>query len=175
MAKPHERIFALVAALLFLGTSVGVAVTVVWQARQQRQQETSLTDSETNNTEGNVLKGTKLADFEPVDSVKELKIIDIKVGTGDVVKEGATVVAHYTGASALNGIIFESSHDRGEPIPFGLNEVIAGWTQGVPGMKVGGIRRLIIPSNLAYGERGSPPAISPNEPLVFDIELTAIQ
>mgnify|MGYP000853175497 CR=1 FL=1 len=121
------------------------------------------------------LEGTKLADFEPVDSVSELQIIDITEGTGDTVPEGATITAHYTGALCKDGTIFQSSHDFGEAISFGLNQVIKGWTVGVPGMKVGGTRRLIIPSQMAYGSVRAAANIPPNSDLVFDIELVAIK
>ena len=86
-------------------------------------------------------EGTKLHDFEPRDEVKELEIIDIEVGTGEEVRPGAKITAHYTGALVKNGVIFQSSHDFGDAITFGLDQVIAGWTNGVPGMKVGGTRR----------------------------------
>jgi peptidylprolyl isomerase len=120
------------------------------------------------------LEGTKLANFEPIDSVAELQIIDTVVGDGAEVPEGATITAHYTGALCKDGTIFQSSHDFGEAITFGLSQVIAGWTQGVPGMKVGGNRRLVIPSALAYGSVRAAANIPPNSDLVFDIELTAI-
>jgi peptidylprolyl isomerase len=120
------------------------------------------------------LEGTKLAKFEPIDAVSELQIIDITEGTGDVVPEGAKITAHYTGALCKDGTIFQSSHDFGDAITFGLNQVIAGWTQGVPGMKVGGTRRLIIPSEMAYGSVRAAANIPPNSNLVFDIELVAI-
>lgn len=119
-------------------------------------------------------EGTKLQDFTPLDSVSELQIIDLEQGTGDEVQPGATITAHYTGALCKNGIIFQSSHDFGKAISFGLNQVIAGWTEGVPGMKVGGMRRLIIPSEMAYGSRRAASNIPPNSDLVFDIELVAI-
>ena len=119
-------------------------------------------------------EGTKLADFAPIDRVGELQIIDIEEGTGAVVQPGATITAHYTGALCKNGIIFQSSHDFGKPISFGLDQVIRGWTDGVPGMKVGGMRRLIIPSELAYGSARAASNIPPNSDLVFDIELQAI-
>jgi FKBP-type peptidyl-prolyl cis-trans isomerase len=92
------------------------------------------------------LEGTKLNGFEPLNVVTELKSIDIKVGDGAEVPKGATITAHYTGALAKDGTIFQSSHDFGNPATFGLHQVIAGWTEGVPGMKVGGMRRLIIPA-----------------------------
>ncbi|MDB5177111.1 MAG: peptidyl-prolyl cis-trans isomerase [Candidatus Saccharibacteria bacterium] len=119
-------------------------------------------------------EGTKLADFTPMDSVPELQIIDVFPGTGDEVPEGATITAHYTGALVKNGIIFQSSHDFGDAITFPLGGVIAGWTKGVPGMKVGGMRRLIIPSEMAYGSARASANIPPNSDLVFDIELVAI-
>ena len=119
-------------------------------------------------------EGTKLADFAPIDQVSELQIIDIDEGTGAVVQPGATITAHYTGALCKNGIIFQSSHDFGKPISFGLDQVIRGWTDGVPGMKVGGMRRLIVPSNMAYGSARAASNIPPNSDLVFDIELVDI-
>ncbi len=121
------------------------------------------------------MQGTQLNDFSPVDEVKELQIIDLKEGEGECVQPGATVTAHYTGAVAATGIIFQSSHDFGRPIPFGLHQVIKGWTDGVPGMKVGGIRRLVIPAEQAYGSTPPPRSgIPANAPLVFDIELVGV-
>lgn len=120
-------------------------------------------------------EGTKLKDFTPTDTVTELQIIDVFEGTGDVVPEGATITAHYTGALVKNGIIFQSSHDFGRAITFPLSGVIAGWTQGVPGMKVGGMRRLVIPAAMAYGASSPAPNIPANSDLVFDIELVAIE
>ena len=119
-------------------------------------------------------EGTKLHNFEPREGVKELEIIDVEVGAGEEVKSGATITAHYTGALVKNGIIFQSSHDFGNAITFGLNEVIRGWTLGVPGMKVGGTRRLIIPAEQAYGEASPAKNIPANSDLVFDIDLVAI-
>jgi peptidylprolyl isomerase len=121
------------------------------------------------------LEGTKLANFEPISSVTELQIIDIQEGTGEVVPEDATITAHYTGALCKDGTIFQSSHDFGDPISFGLSQVIQGWTKGVPGMKVGGTRRLVIPSAMAYGSVRAAANIPPNSDLVFDIELIALE
>jgi FKBP-type peptidyl-prolyl cis-trans isomerase len=120
------------------------------------------------------LEGTKLFAFDPVGLVAKLEIIDLVKGTGDIVPENATITAHYTGAIASSGIIFQSSHDFSQPATFGLNQVIAGWAQGVPGMQVGGKRRLIIPSALAYGSRRASANIPPNSDLVFDIELVSV-
>jgi len=114
-------------------------------------------------------------DFTPVDKVTELTKIDLREGTGEEVQSGATITAHYTGAVAATGKVFQSSKDFGRPISFGLSQVIKGWTDGVPGMKVGGVRRLLIPADQAYG--ASPPpgsGIPANGDLVFDIELVKI-
>ena len=120
------------------------------------------------------LEGTKLEGFEPRGAVEQLEIIDIVEGTGDEVQPGATITAHYTGALVADGTIFQSSIDFGNPISFGLNQVIKGWTDGVPGMKVGGKRRLVIPAAQAYGASSPSANIPANSDLVFDIELTAI-
>ena len=119
-------------------------------------------------------EGTKLNGFDPRDEVKELEIIDVEVGTGEEVTPGATITAHYTGALVKNGIIFQSSHDFGDAITFGLDQVIKGWTHGVPGMKIGGTRRLIIPAEMAYGASSPASNIPANSDLVFDIDLVAI-
>lgn len=122
-----------------------------------------------------MLQGTQLADFEPREKVESLESIDLTTDTGEEVQSGATVTAHYTGALVKSGIIFQSSHDFGGPIEFPLSGVIRGWTEGVPGMKVGGKRRLIIPADMAYGANSPSPDIPPNSDLVFDIELTAVK
>lgn len=121
-------------------------------------------------------EGTKLINFEPrSEAVKELETIDIEVGTGAEVQPGATITAHYTGALVKNGIIFQSSLDFGKPATFGLDQVIKGWTVGVPGMKIGGTRRLIIPAEMAYGASSPAKNIPANSDLVFDIDLVAIR
>jgi len=122
----------------------------------------------------NTLEGTKLANFTPLSAVGQLQVTDTVVGAGDEVPVGATITAHYTGALCKDGTIFQSSHDFGDPVTFGLNQVIKGWTDGVPGMRVGGTRRLVIPSELAYGSARAAANIPPNSDLVFDIELVAI-
>lgn len=121
-------------------------------------------------------EGMKLHDFEPrSEAVTELEMTDVEVGTGEEVKPGATITANYTGALVKNGIIFQSSFDFGNPITFGLDQVIAGWTHGVPGMKVGGTRRLVIPAEQAYGSSSPAKNIPANSDLVFDIDLVAIK
>jgi len=105
-----------------------------------------------------------------------LKYEDLTVGSGAEAIAGKTVSVHYTGWLE-NGTKFDSSLDRGEPFMFqlGAGEVIAGWDEGVAGMKVGGKRRLVIPSDLGYGARGAGGVIPPNATLIFEVELLAIQ
>lgn len=105
-----------------------------------------------------------------------LQYLDQKVGTGTTAVKGMTVDVHYTGwfyKDGKKGAKFDSSLDRGEPISFklGNKNVIAGWDEGIEGMKVGGKRDLIIPPNLAYGEAGHPGGIPPNSTLTFEVEL----
>lgn len=109
-------------------------------------------------------------------SVTELKVEDDRAGTGLVAKAGDTVNVHYVGR-LLNGKQFDSSCDRGQPFtfPLGGGQVIQGWDRGIAGMKVGGRRRLIIPSSLGYGAQGAGADIPPNAALVFDVELVSIQ
>jgi FKBP-type peptidyl-prolyl cis-trans isomerase len=104
-----------------------------------------------------------------------LKVEDLVQGTGDEAVAGKKVSVHYTG-TLTDGSKFDSSLDRGRPFdfPLGGGRVIKGWDQGVAGMKVGGKRRLTIPPDLAYGERGFPPVIPPNSTLVFEIELLGV-
>lgn len=105
-----------------------------------------------------------------------LEITDLVVGTGDVAKAGDHVVVDYTG-TLLDGTKFDSSVDRGIPFEFtlGVGQVIQGWDEGVAGMAEGGKRKLVIPPDLAYGERGAGALIGPNETLVFEVELLDIQ
>lgn len=98
-----------------------------------------------------------------------MKVWDVKEGKGDEAKAGSKVKVNYTGW-LTNGKKFDSSFDRKEPISFGLNQVIKGWGEGVPGMKPGGVRRLVIPPEMGYGKRGAGRDIPPDATLVFVIE-----
>jgi hypothetical protein len=108
---------------------------------------------------------------EPADLIKE----DVVAGTGQEAKQGDKVWVHYTGRLAKNKKQFDSSVGK-EPFSFtiGNEEVIKGWDQGVPGMKVGGKRKLTIPSKLGYGSGGHPPDIPGNATLLFDVELVSV-
>jgi FKBP-type peptidyl-prolyl cis-trans isomerase len=108
-----------------------------------------------------------------------LEYRDIKEGTGDSPKTGQTCVVHYTGWlwDGAKGKKFDSSKDKGKPFPFpvGARRVIAGWDEGVAGMKVGGKRELLIPPNLAYGDRGAGGVIPPRATLLFEVELLEVK
>jgi peptidylprolyl isomerase len=103
----------------------------------------------------------------------KLETKDLIAGTGAEAKAGQTVTVNYVGVLYKGGKEFDSSWKRKEPFSFelGAGRVIPGWDKGIPGMKVGGRRELVIPSNLAYGAKGSPPSIPPNAPLVFVVDL----
>jgi peptidylprolyl isomerase len=106
----------------------------------------------------------------------ELVTEEIVEGEGAEAKKGDEVTVQYVGVGYESEEQFDASWDRGEPFPFtlGAKSVIPGWEQGVEGMKEGGRRKLIIPPELAYGERGAPPAIGPNETLVFVVDLVSV-
>jgi FKBP-type peptidyl-prolyl cis-trans isomerase len=101
---------------------------------------------------------------------------DLVIGTGQTAKAGQTVTVNYVGVLYKTGKEFDSSWSRNQPFTTALTagSVIPGWVQGIPGMKVGGRRELIIPASLAYGKAGSPPTIPPNSPLVFVVDLLSV-
>jgi len=109
-----------------------------------------------------------------------LQYVDLTVGNGDVAKAGDQVSVHYTGwlqnSDGSKGRKFDSSKDRGQPFQFALGQgqVIKGWDEGVQGMKVGGVRELIIPPALGYGQRGAGGVIPPNATLIFEVELLRV-
>ena len=106
----------------------------------------------------------------------KLVVKDLVQGTGATVKPGQTVTVNYVGDLYKTGKEFDSSWSRNQPFTTALSagSVIPGWVQGIPGMKVGGRRELIIPASLAYGAKGSPPTIPPNSPLVFVVDLLSV-
>jgi peptidylprolyl isomerase len=111
------------------------------------------------------------------DAPADLIIEDTIVGTGAEALKGNLVDVHYVGVSASTGEQFDASWDRNEPLsfPLGAGYVIAGWDQGVAGMKIGGRRRLVIPAHLAYGDQGAGGVIAPGETLIFVVDLLAVR
>jgi peptidylprolyl isomerase len=115
-------------------------------------------------------------DFPGGEPPAGLEIKDLWEGDGPVAQAGATVSVHYVGVSFSTGEEFDASWNRGQPLSFqlGAGQVIAGWDQGVQGMKVGGRRQLIIPPDLGYGDRGAGTAIKPGETLIFVCDLVSV-
>jgi peptidylprolyl isomerase len=108
---------------------------------------------------------------------EDLLIEEIALGEGEEAKPGQTAVVHYVGVGVSSGEEFDASWNRGDPFdfPLGAGHVIKGWDQGVVGMRVGGRRRLVIPSHLGYGERGAGGVIAPNETLIFVVDLLELR
>ena len=108
---------------------------------------------------------------------KQLVTNDLEEGSGAEAKAGDAVTVQYVGVNFKTGKEFDSSWSRSEPFTFtlGAGEVIPGWDQGIEGMKVGGRRELVIPPELGYGTAGAPPAIPPNETLIFVVDLEAVE
>src|SRR4051794_35122826 len=108
---------------------------------------------------------------------EQLEVEDLRVGDGEEAAPGRTVDVHYVGVSWSTGGQFDASWDRGQTFsfPLGQGRVIAGWDQGVAGMRVGGRRRITIPPDLAYGKRGAGGVIGPDETLVFVVDLLAVR
>lgn len=176
MDKPsthkYQRIVIwVITAALVVGTLGAYFIVILQNSSKNNTQSASQTATDTS---------TKQEDL-PVDptaykvegKVTQLQVVDEKVGTGAGVKEGDNVRVHYKGTIAQTGAKFDSSYDRGEPATFSLSRVIPGWSQGMQGMQVGGKRRMIIPSDLAYGAQGNGP-VPANADLVFEVELLAI-
>ena len=115
-------------------------------------------------------------DFPDFDPPADLEVTDITVGDGPEAASGQTVKVHYVGVAHSTGEEFDASWNRGAPLDFrlGVGMVIAGWDQGIAGMKVGGRRKLTIPPELGYGARGAGGVIPPNATLKFDVELLGV-
>lgn len=150
----------------------GSVILIILSFTMQSGQEEAITNEETSM---NSSAGKQLPNFTPVAEVDSLQKIDQQTGTGKEATPTSTVTVHYTGALAATGKIFESSFDGGQPATFSLDSnLIRGWKEGVPGMKEGGVRRLLIPSELAYGQQANS-AIPANSDLVFDITLIKVE
>ncbi|MGZ4494556.1 MAG: FKBP-type peptidyl-prolyl cis-trans isomerase [Nocardioides sp.] len=116
-------------------------------------------------------------DFPDGPPPTELEVTDVTVGEGDEATAGKTVDVHYVGVAHSTGEEFDASYNRGQTLQFrlGAGQVIAGWDQGVQGMKVGGRRKLVIPPHLGYGDRGAGGVIKPGETLIFVVDLVGVR
>jgi peptidylprolyl isomerase len=116
-------------------------------------------------------------DFPDSPPPSVLQVTDLVVGEGTEATPGSTVQAHYVGVAHSTGEEFDASYNRGEPLVFrlGVGQVIAGWDEGITGMKVGGRRQLVIPPHLGYGDRGAGTAITPGETLIFVVDLVDVR
>src|SRR6202035_12714 len=154
-----KKVLLGVFGILLVGTVAGLAIG--FSLAEDKKEETKETKDKD--------KATDSKDEKVVKTDSGLEYVDRKVGDGDEAKSGKRVTVHYTGTLKSNGKKFDSSVDRNEPFTFklGVGEVIKGWDEGVAGMKVGGKRKLIIPSKLGYGSRGAGKDIPPDADLVF--------
>jgi len=155
-----KRSISLLIALAFLFSSFAFTGFVVWTMIQQNNDDEISIEEELMS--------------QNASSISEIQVTDTVVGEGEEVKPGQTITVHYQGTLVSDGSVFDSSIYRKEPATFSLNDVIEGWQEGIPGMKVGGIRTLIIPADKAYGSQELP-GIPANSDLQFEVELLAIE
>jgi peptidylprolyl isomerase len=160
------------------GVLLALIVAIAFVVRSNNDHKKTSTTTTTTNTKSCVAFNDTLPKGAPKVPVKvgpaptTLVKEDLKVGTGAVVKPNATVKVNYIGVACSTGKIFDSSYKTGQPVEFPLNGVIKGWTDGIPGMKVGGRRLLGIPSDQAYGPAGRT-GIAPNEALWFVVSVVS--
>jgi len=192
-----QRVVAFLLAALFLMSTLGATAYVIWQINQdegvivqetaeekaaaealasQQAGEQSQTETDPTACGQGVFDALSPRATPSVTSVSgaitELETVDVEVGSGEVVQAGDCVAALYYGTLASSGEKFDGNYDSGEPIEFSLNGVIPGWTEGIPGMKVGGARRLLIPAEKGYGAQGSGP-IPANSDLIFEVVIVS--
>jgi FKBP-type peptidyl-prolyl cis-trans isomerase len=175
MANIGQRVFAFTMAGVFLISACAFSAFVIYDMQQSRKKSAEELAAQNQAQQPGASVGKSLEGFTPVETVTSLQTIDTKVGEGAEAKASDSVTVDYTGAVAATGKIFESSKDSGQSATLSLDQVIEGWKQGIPGMKEGGTRRLVIPPEMAYGP--NPPqgsSIPANAALVFDVTLVKI-
>lgn len=174
----HPKLRTTLGAALLALLLIAFAAVATGCGAQQPAEKPEATAPETPPTEAPAEEPAPAAEEKGpvVEDVTELKIEDLKKGDGAEATKGKTVVVHYTGW-LTDGTKFDSSLDRQQPFEFilGGGQVIAGWDEGVEGMKVGGKRRLIIPPDKGYGDSGAGGVIPPGATLVFDVELLEVK
>lgn len=151
--------------LIVLVWIIGLGVVIIVKSQKKTEEPANIT----------IMPTPTLVSQIKEEKVEELKIEDLKIGTGTEAVNGKKVTVNYKG-TLVDGTQFDSSYDRKTPFTFnlGTGEVIQGWDLGVKGMKIGGKRKLTIPSSLGYGERGAGGVIPPNATLIFEVELVEI-
>lgn len=178
MAQTTQRAFALSLAILFLITTVGFSGYVIWEMFNKKDDSASATTAQEQTADASQEQPKEyMKDFEPMGDtrVTELKVTDITVGTGTEATATSTVRVEYTGALTKDGSIFDSTDTRGgEPAEFPLDQVIAGFKEGITGMKVGGERQILIPASMGYGDQASE-AIPADSDLVFTVKLVEVK
>jgi FKBP-type peptidyl-prolyl cis-trans isomerase len=166
-------------AVLFIVTALGVGVYAFVANTHTNSSSNNITCTQKKISDQKPGKngkfaGAKLVNFTPLKHIDYVYCQDSKMGTGAEATATSNITVIYTGALAKDGTIFESSLDTGQPLTQALNQLIPGWQGAIPGMKVGGTRRIFIPAQYAYGSQaaGSIPA---NSDLVFDVTLLAVK
>jgi FKBP-type peptidyl-prolyl cis-trans isomerase len=182
MTRKRDRFFAAFGAILFLVTASALTIAVIVSGISDRNKSNDTTNQTT--TSQNKCEETSVAAsseaapevYKPTGDVKDLESTDLTDGTGAAVKSGDCLQVKYYGTLAKDGTVFDENFDKSQAFQFviGQGQVIKGWDQGLIGAKVGGVRRLVIPSDLAYGNQsnGSIPA---NADLVFTVKILAVK
>lgn len=180
MKSTLRRIGWALLALLFVVTGLGVGVYAFWQATHPPKNNTSQQNqNNSNRCQFNIVQSTKVLPapeiFKPGGTLTQLQSTDLQTGNGAAVKIGDCLTVKYFGTLAKDGTVFDENFDKPTALKFqlGVGEVIPGWDQSLEGMKVGGTRRIVIPSNLAYGSQATG-AIPANSTLVFVIYLVSL-
>jgi FKBP-type peptidyl-prolyl cis-trans isomerase len=178
------RIFSIIIAVVFFGSLVAAFVSPFMQkdqlskeeqAQKQLQEQIQKYQDELNKQQEQIKKDQEVdPNFKVEGPINQMQIIDLTTGTGDEAKLGDTIKVKYKGALASDGSVFDSNSD-GVEFQLKVGSLIQGWTEGIPGMKVGGKRRLVVPAAKGYGAQGSGASIPPNADLVFEVELLSVK